>query len=87
MLNRFSMIHFRTQIASNVWMAVLGFIAGLTVMVLTTYATDAPDPKDLKGLTYSYAARVERSCAWYRTPEFYGVVVITMFLFLNFRFF
>jgi len=30
---------------------------------------------------------VERSGAWYRTPEFYAVVVLTIFVFLNIRFF
>jgi hypothetical protein len=51
------------------------------------YLTTAPDPEKLKGLTYSYAASVERSGAWYRTPEFYAVVVLTIFVFLNIRFF
>jgi SSS family solute:Na+ symporter len=87
LLYRFGMIHFRTPMASNVWMAVWGFVAGLTVMVVATYATPAPEPDKLKGLTYSYAASVERSGAWYTTPEFYGVVVIAVFLFLNLKFF
>jgi SSS family solute:Na+ symporter len=87
LLYRFGMIHFRTPMASNVWMAVWGFIAGLTVMVFTAYITKAPEPEQLKGLTYSYAASVERSGAWYRTPEFYGAAVMAMFLFLNYKFF
>ena len=33
LLYRFGMIHFRTPMASNVWMAVWGFVAGLSVMV------------------------------------------------------
>jgi len=87
LLYRLEVLHFRGPMASNVWMAVWGFIAGLTVMVVVTYLTTAPDPEKLKGLTYSYAASVERSGAWYRTPEFYAVVVLTIFVFLNIRFF
>ena len=87
LLYRLGVLHFRGPMASNVWMAVWGFIAGLTVMVVVTYLTTAPDPEKLKGLTYSYAASVERSGAWYRTPEFYAVVVLTIFVFLNIRFF
>ena len=86
-LYRFHFLHFRTAMASNVWTAVWGLVAGLTAMVVTTYLTDPPDAKKLEGLTYSYAARLEKAGAWYRTPEFYALVVVAALIFLNIEFF
>lgn len=87
MLYRFHILRFKSPMASNIWTAVWGFVAGLTVMVVLTFLTEAPDAKKLAGLTYSYAASIKRTGAWYRTPEFYAVVVLSIFVFLNIKFF
>jgi hypothetical protein len=73
--------------AANLWMAVWGFVAGLTVTVTVTYCTEAPDPAKLKGLTYSRSASLPRSGRWYQTPEFYAAVVVAIFVYLNIKFF
>jgi SSS family solute:Na+ symporter len=59
LLCRLNVLHFRTPMASNVWNAVWGLVAGLIVMVAVTYFTDPPPPESLKGLTYAHAAPLE----------------------------
>ena len=87
LLYRLNILHFRTPMASNVWTAVWGLVAGLIVMVVVTYLTDPPPAESLKGLTYAYAAPLEKAGAWYRTPAFYGAVVIVGLIALNLKFF
>ena len=41
-------LHLRGPMAANIWMAVWGFVAGLTVTVTVTYCTKAPDPGEAK---------------------------------------
>lgn len=84
---RFHVLHFKSQMASNVWTAVWGFAAGLTVMIVATMVTPAPDPRKLQGLTYSHAAPVEKAGAWYSTPGFYAILALAGFVFLNLMFF
>ena len=39
--------------ASNIWTAVWGFVAGLVVTVVASYLTTPPREETLKGLVYS----------------------------------
>lgn len=86
-LYRTHVLHFKSPMASNLWTAVWGMAAGLVVMIATTCCTKAPDPIKLRGLTYSYTARLQRVGAWYRTPEAYAVIVLVILLYLNIKFF
>jgi SSS family solute:Na+ symporter len=86
-LYRVGVLHFKTPMASNVWTSVWAFAAGTTVTILTTLLTEEPDPIHLKGLTYSYSARLRREGPWYTTPEFYALVVVAAYIFLNWKFF
>ena len=49
--------------------------------------TDPPGENELKGLVFSYAAHSETRQRWHRRPEFYAVVVLAMFIYLNVKFF
>jgi hypothetical protein len=86
-LYRAGILHFKTPMASNVWTSVWAFAGGTTVTILTTLLTEAPEPINLKGLTYSYSARLRGEGPWYTTPEFYALVVGAAFVFLNWKFF
>ncbi len=86
-LYRLHVLHFSGPMASNVWTAVWGFVAGLVVTVVATFITRPPEAESLKGLVYAYAARVSKIQAWYRTPEFYAAIVIALFIYLNVKFF
>lgn len=86
-LYRLHVLHFSSPMASNLWTAVWGLFAGLIVTVGVTLMTDAPDATSLKGLVYAYASRVSKIQAWYRTPEFYAVIVGVLYLYLNIKFF
>jgi solute:Na+ symporter, SSS family len=87
LLYHLGVLHLRSPMASNLWMAVWGFLAGLAVTVTLTFCTKAPDPAKLKGLTYSGAATPRGSNRWYQTPEFYAVVIVAIFIYLNIKFF
>ncbi len=87
LLYHLGVLHLRSPMASNLWMAVWGFLAGLVVTVTLTFCTKAPDPAKLKGLTYSGAATPRGSNRWYQTPEFYAVVIVAIFIYLNIKFF
>ena len=87
-LYRLGVLTYTSPMASNVWMAVWGFVAGLVVVVLLSLLTNPPQEEKLKGLVYSSAAVKEKSTGpWYRTPEFYAVVVMALFIALNIKFF
>ncbi|MGH9454548.1 MAG: sodium:solute symporter family transporter, partial [Terriglobia bacterium] len=86
-LYRFHVLHFATPMASNIWTAVWGLVGGLVVMVLLTLLTKPPDESRLQGLVYAYAARSDAPQVWYQTPEFYAVIVVALFIYLNVKFF
>ena len=86
-LYRLHLLHFSTPMASNIWTAVWGLGAGLIVMLIVTALTDPPGEEKLKGLVYSYAAHTKTSDRWYQSPEFYALVVLAMFIYLNVKFF
>ena len=87
LLYRFHVLRFATPMASNIWTAVWGLVGGLVVMVLLTLLTKPPDESRLKGLVYASAARSDASQVWYQTPEFYAVIVVALFIYLNVKFF
>lgn len=80
-------LHFKSPMASNIWTAVWGMTAGLIVMVVASFCTKPPRMENLRGLTYSYRARIERAGKWYHTPEAYAVVVLAILIYLNVKFF
>jgi solute:Na+ symporter, SSS family len=86
-LYRLHVLHFSTPMASNIWTAVWGLVAGLLVMLVITLLTDPPGENKLKGLVFSYAAQSQTTQRWHRRPEFYAVVVLAMFIYLNVKFF
>jgi hypothetical protein len=73
--------------ASNIWTAVWGLVAGLAVTVVVSFLTEAPAPEKLKGLVYAPAAKEKRQGPWYSSPAFYAIVVLTLFVALNIKFF
>jgi hypothetical protein len=73
--------------ASNIWTAVWGFVAGLVVTVAASFLTTPPREETLKGLVWSRALEKLAPVAWYRTPKFYAAIVGVIFVFLNWKFF
>jgi SSS family solute:Na+ symporter len=86
-LYRLHVLHFSTPMASNVWTAVWGLVAGLITLVVVTFLTESPAEDQLRGLVYAYAARETVTKRWYRTPEFYAALVVGLFIYLNVKFF
>src|SRR5208283_4041845 len=78
-LYRLGVLRFTSPMASNIWTAVWGFVAGLVVTVVASYITEAPQAEKLKGLVYSRAIKEKSSTPWYRTPAFYAIVVLIAF--------
>ncbi len=86
-LYRLGILKFHSPMASNIWTAVWGFVAGLVVTVVASYLTAPPREETLKGLVFSHALAKPAPVAWYRSPKFYAVIVIAAFLVLNWKFF
>lgn len=86
-LYRAHVLKFSSPMASNVWTAVWGFAAGLTVTLLVTFFTPAPRKEQLKGLVYDSSQHEKRTGAWYTSPEFYAAVVLGGYIYLNIKFF
>jgi len=57
------------------------------VTVVLSFLTEAPQAEKLKGLVYSRTAKEKEPVPWYRTPAFYAVVVLAVFVALNIKFF
>jgi SSS family solute:Na+ symporter len=85
-LYRLGVLTYASPMASNVWMAVWGFVAGLVTVVLVSLLTAPPADEKLKGLVYSGVAKEKDSTVWYRTPVFYAVIVLVLFVVLNIKF-
>lgn len=84
---RLHLLHFRSPMAANLWTAVWGLAGSLSIMLVVSVFTTLAGPKALTGLTYSYVAPLERTARWYRTPEFYAVVVVATLILFNVLFF
>jgi hypothetical protein len=58
------------------------------VTVILSFATKPPEPEKLKGLVYDAGATKEEDLSpWYSKPEFFALVVIAFFIYLNVKFF
>jgi hypothetical protein len=86
-LYRLGVLKFTSPMASNIWTAVWGLVAGLAVTVVLSFLTEAPQAQKLKGLVYSGAIKEKDPAPWYRTPGFYAIVVLSVFIALNVKFF
>lgn len=86
LLYHFGVIHYTSPMAANIWTAVWGFGAGILALFLFTFATSAPAQAKLSGLVYKRDRNYVRD-VWYRTPEFYALVVTAAFIALNIIFF
>ena len=86
-LYRLGILRFHSPMASNIWTAVWGLVAGLVVTVVATLLTTPPPEEKLKGLVYARALAKRAPVAWYRTPKFYAAIVGVIFLILNWKFF
>jgi SSS family solute:Na+ symporter len=86
-LYRLGVLTYASPMASNVWMAVWGFVAGLLAVVMVTFMTTPPPEENLKGFVYSGKGKGKDSTLWFRTPEFYAAIVLALFVALNIKFF
>jgi SSS family solute:Na+ symporter len=86
-LYRLGVLKFVSPMASNIWMAVWGFAAGLLVTVVLSLTTTPPPEETLKGLVYSRTQEPRESVSWYRRPLTYAIVVLVIFAVLNIKFF
>jgi len=85
-LYRLGILQYASPMASNVFMAVWGFVAGTLAIVIVTYLTKPHDEASLKGLVYTGLKEIKEAkdvVPWYRTPEFYAVIVVALFIGLN----
>jgi SSS family solute:Na+ symporter len=86
-LYRAHVLKFSTPMASNIWTAVWGLVAGLIVTLAVTFSTAPPPEEQLKGLVYDSSRHEKRDGPWYTSPEFYAVVVLAGYVYLNVKFF
>jgi hypothetical protein len=60
------------------------------VMIPRTFLTKSPEPASLKGLVFDLgetAIKESRKQPWYRTPAAFAIVVVLVFIVLNYVFF
>jgi SSS family solute:Na+ symporter len=86
-LYRLGVLKFTSPMASNIWTAVWGLAAGLLVTVVLTLTTPPPPAEKLKGLVYTRSLEVRGPASWYRKPWVYAIVVLSVFVVLNIKFF
>jgi SSS family solute:Na+ symporter len=86
-LYRLGIVKLTSPMASNLWMAVWGLVAGLAAILILSFLTPPPAEEKLKGLVYSRVTRERESSAWYRRPVAYAIVVLIIFIGLNLKFF
>jgi solute:Na+ symporter, SSS family len=88
-LYRAHIITFASPMAANVYMAVWGLVAGILVIIPVALLTKPADPVRLAGLIYERGHMAEElgDEPWYSRPAFYGIVVFSVFIALNWIFF
>jgi SSS family solute:Na+ symporter len=86
-LYRTGVLTYTSPMASNMWTAVWGLVAGAVVIVTLSFTTPAPDPKSIEGFVYDPSRlKEQRTEPWYQTPVFYAVVIIAAAVTLNWVF-
>lgn len=89
-LYRLGVLHFTSPMASNIWTAVWGLVAGVATIIVASFLTKAPDPASLQGLVYdpeSMRRSASTAGPWFRRPIAYAAVVLVIFVVLNILFF
>jgi SSS family solute:Na+ symporter len=76
-----------SDMAQNFWLASFAFIVCfvLTVLISLTGKRTKSD-EELKGLVYSLTPKQKVSQEWYARPEFIGIVLLIVCVFLNYLF-
>lgn len=88
-LYRCDVLHLVSPMASNIWTAVWGLVAGIVTVVVASFLTTPPSPDSIKGLVYNPAAMRSTGpkLPWYRRPVTYAAFVVIVFSVLNYLFF
>jgi SSS family solute:Na+ symporter len=76
-----------SEMAQNFWTAIWSWSTCFVVTIGVSLATRAPDPARLEGLVYSLTPKIGREHgAWWFSPVFLGIVVLTGAVVLNILF-
>ena len=75
---------YRTVMAQNFWGAIWAFSACFVITVAISLFTKPRPEEELKGLVYSLTKHdVDERLPWYKTPGFFGLIVILLSIGLN----
>jgi solute:Na+ symporter, SSS family len=81
-LYRFGLLHYRTEMAANTYIIIVGWLLGFAVAVgLSLVTMPYPDSR-LQGLVYSLSSREDRSRGNRFGPSFLGAVLLVALLLL-----
>lgn len=76
-----------SDMAQNFWLASFAFTVCFTLTVVVSLATKrTKSDEELKGLVYSLTPKPKVDQAWYARPEFIGVVLLVVCVYLNYLF-
>ena len=78
-LYAFGLVHYRTDMAANTYIIIVGWLTGLAVAVGLSLITESRPESQLEGLVYSLPS-VQHSdkISWYGSPALWGVALLGM---------
>ncbi|WP_165063416.1 sodium:solute symporter family protein [Paludisphaera rhizosphaerae] len=75
---------YRNEMAQNFWTAIWAFSVCLVVTIAVSLVTKPRPDKELQGLVYSLTKHdVDEHLPWYKSPGFFGIVVVLLSISLN----
>lgn len=80
-LYRFGFVHYRTDMAANTYIVIVGWLLGLAVAVGLSLVTEPHPESRLQGLVYSLSparTRYSDTKHWYEKPELWGIAILGM---------
>ena len=86
-LYRCDIVPYRTEMAANIYIIIVGWLLGLAVTIGISLTTKPQPEKDLVGLVYSLSrVQDEKPVRWLRAPGFWAIILLAMFLLLAYFF-
>jgi SSS family solute:Na+ symporter len=86
-LYHYGIVSYRTEMAANFYIIIVGWLLGFTVTIGISLITSPRPEKDLVGLVYSLSrVHEDRPIRWFRTPTFWAIGLLVMLLFLAYGF-
>ena len=81
LLYHYGFIHYRTEMAANLYIIIVGWLIGCAVTVVISMRSSPRPERELEGLVYSPFEVLRRErVRWQKSPELWAILLLAMLL-------